>query len=139
MDALYSLFADHGPGALTWGLLFLGGLAARHLLPHIGWKYAQDVISRALNEIAFAVREVAQVYADAIKEDPNRNGKLDPEEKERAKQMAIAAAKRNLGAAGLKRLGRVLGLDDVTDWIAGHTEAAVSMLPKKNPALPPAA
>jgi hypothetical protein len=128
MDTFFTLVAEHGPSALTWGLLFLGGLAARHLLPHIGWKYAQDVISRAMNEIAFAVREVAQVYADAIKE-ANADGKLTDAEKAEAKRLAIAAAKRNLGAAGLKRLGRVLGLEDVTDWIAGHTEAAVNLLP----------
>jgi hypothetical protein len=136
MDALYDLFANYGPGALTVGLLALTGLAARHLLPMIGWRYARDVASRAMNEIVFAVNEVAQVYADAIK-DARKDGKLTDEEKAEAKRLAIEAAKRNLGPPGIKRLGRVLGIEDVTDWIAGKVESAVK-LTKPAPVLPKA-
>jgi hypothetical protein len=138
MDALYSLFADHGPAALAWTLSALAGVALTYLVVRIRWEYVRGVVTRAIAEIQDAVLEVAQVFADEIKR-ASEDGKLTAEEKAVAKQMAIDTAKSNLGSKGLKRLSRVLGLGDVTDWIANKVEAAVATKPPKATALPPAA
>jgi len=122
---------------ILWGLTtgdrlwtYLGALLLAALIGLAG-KYlvgtAKDIVQRAIREVGDAVREVYQVYVQALK-DGRADGTLTEAEKIHAKQMAIDIAKANLGSKGLKRLLRILGLgDDALDkWLGTKVEAAVA-------------
>lgn len=85
-----------------------------------------------LNEIVWDEVEAAeQVMVKAIKaaKDPESDGglKITPAEGEIIKKAVIDSIKENYGMAGLKKLGKILGLDDsgITKMIATKIEAAV--------------
>lgn len=122
---MYELIENYGNSALGWVLAGLGLLLSRYVWIRIGNDYALGVLTRAWGEVRAAVAEVGQTYVAAIKAG-RADGKLTDEEKAVAKSLAIAAAKRNLGAKGLRALARILGLDSVDEWLAGRLEAAVA-------------
>lgn len=121
---LYSLIADHGMTVLLWVLSILGGLIARYVVQRIQNSFAQGVVSRAWSEIRDAVLEVAQTFVDDLKL-ARDDGKLTARERQLAKARAIETAKSNIGAKGLQRLARILGLENVDDWIGTKVESVV--------------
>ena len=125
-DLLYSILIN-GDSAIAWAAVFLAGLVAKYLLSKIGGETAQKYIGRAWLEVQAAVAEVYQVYVAALKE-ANKDGKLTAAEKSEAKTKALATVKANIGAKGLERLMRVLGLSseaEVTGWLGNKVEAAI--------------
>ena len=136
-DFLYSVFANYGVTAIQWGAVVLFGLLARLVWRWTKNQWVRDTVSRALAEVQTAVLEVAQTYADRLR-DGRKDGKLTAGEKAAAKDMAIAAAKSYIGTKGLKALARALNLDAVEDWLAGKIEREVRLL-KPVAANPPAA
>jgi hypothetical protein len=119
------LFAAYGTKAAIAAAMALGWLLAKFVYPRVG-DWADRTISRALSEVQDAVLEVSQTYADAIKSG-KQDGKLTDEEAAEAKRRAIAIAKSNIGAKGLARLGRVLGIG-VDGWLGTKVEATVKTL-----------
>jgi hypothetical protein len=128
MEIIYTVFAEYGIQVLTWILIAIAMIASRYLLPHIKNVWVVGTINRFGFEIRAAVLAVAQGYVNDIKK-AREDGKLTDEEKAEAKRRAIAMAKSYIGPKGLKILARVLGLDNVTDWIADKIEAEVAQLP----------
>ncbi|MFA6168485.1 MAG: hypothetical protein WC700_17810 [Gemmatimonadaceae bacterium] len=121
--------------AIFWGLTtgdklwtYLGALlmtaalalAAKHLSGRL-----EGIVQRALREVGDAVREVYQVYVQALK-DGRSDGKLTEAEKVQAKQMAIGIAKANIGQKGLARLLRILGIDALDGWLGSKVETAIA-------------
>jgi hypothetical protein len=95
-----------------------------------GRGYPWDVVRRAMFEVGSAVYEVYQVYTSDILKG-RADGNLTQEEKDHAFQLALATAKSNLGAKGLKRLLKVLGLESTAEldkWLGTQIEAKVAEL-----------
>lgn len=116
----------YGHQAFLWMGALLAGAIARWITNHQKAGIARDIELRALREVGGAVTEVEQVYVAGI---TNGGQKLTPEQAAKAKADAIATVKANLGEKGLKRLAAILGLEDVTNWIAGKIESAVGSMP----------
>lgn len=129
-----SIFATYGPDVVAWVLAALGAVIT-WLVARLGASaWAASVIQRAWVEVQGAVAEVSQTYADAIKA-ARADGSLTDMERAAAKAQAIAIAKENLGEKGLRRLGRVLGVD-VDRWLASKTEQAVKVMKGAAPPVP---
>lgn len=129
---MYDLIQNYGLYVLG---LVLGGIAtllAKFVFPRIKAGYARDLAQRAWVEIQGAAFEVGQVYVDGLKA-ASKDGTLTVNEKAAAKVMAIDVAKANIGAAGLKRLGRVLGVN-IDTWLASKVEQAVAIQKLTKPA-----
>ena len=119
-------------GIENYGALALGALASivalgiKHMLG-ARHGFLGDIVYRAGDEVMSAVKEVHQVFIDELKK-ARADGKLTSEEKQQARDMAIAIAKSNLGAKGLKRLAKALGLGDVNSWLGNRVEESVADL-----------
>ncbi len=115
------------------GLLLVTG---RYLLPKLkewldakidGEKhgYVEKVVLRATDAVYTAVRDIGQTYVDAIKEGA-ADSKLTPEERTKAKKLAVDKARDLIGPAGLDVLYEVLGGDVRVDkFLESKVEAAV--------------
>lgn len=126
-EYLITLFSDHGVDALAWILSALAALGVKYAWGKIKNDWARGVLDRAYAEIKAAVLEVAQVYADEIK-DARADGKLTADERDDAKLKALTIAKANIGTKGLARLARVLGITSLDHWLANKVEANVRAL-----------
>jgi hypothetical protein len=122
---MIELFATYGPDALAWVLAALGTALTGLVGLVIRAVYVREIVGRAWNEISGAALEVAQTYADAIKE--RRGGGLTDDEKREARTLAIESAKANLGKRGVARLARVIGID-VERYLGSKLETAVKMI-----------
>jgi hypothetical protein len=132
-DSVYGLMADYGLGAMTWMLAILAAAGAwlmvrlslastwRALIVELG-AHARDV-----------VLEVWQVYVEALKA-ARSDGKLTPEEKETARQMAVEKLRARLSLPKLIALGggalaRVFHHDEwaqkLEELLGGAVETAV--------------
>jgi len=126
---MYELYADYGMGAM--GLLLAGVtfLVGRFVLVLIDNATIGGIAQRAWKEARDAVAEVNQTYVNELKagRSPSSEGgsRLTGSEKAKAKAMALAIVKSNLGAKGIRRLGRVLKVD-LNGWLGTRIEAAVS-------------
>ncbi len=120
-----------GDSVISW----LGALVAAFLIKFIASKISHDkarfIVSNALHEVFEVVAEVEQVYVKALKA-ANEDGVLTDAEKKEAKAKAMAKLKSNIGAAGLVKLGKVLGID-AEKWLAGKVESAVHATPSSAP------
>jgi hypothetical protein len=138
-DLLYWALV-HGDSILFWVLTALGGLAARLVLAHVKNTTINGVVGRALNEIGDAVLMIGHTYVGDLKA-ASADGTLTDAEKTKAKADAIDVAKKNIGADGLAKLAKVLGIDDLDHWLGTKVESAVasvagSELPKVKLAAP---
>lgn len=140
-DLLYWALV-HGDSILFWVLTALGGMTARLVLAHVKNATVNGVVGRALSEIGDAVLLVGHTYVDDLKA-ASADGSLTPEEAARAKSDAIDVAKKNIGAAGLAKLAKVLGVDDLDHWLETKVESAVATVNKTgistSPGVKPAA
>lgn len=122
---MYDLIINYGPYAAT---LILGGISwllSHFILVLIHSTKLRSLAGRAWDEIQAAVLEVEQTYIAALKEGREDDGKLSAAEKAEAKSRALSIAKENIGAKGLHRLARILGVEDLDKWIGGKIEAVV--------------
>jgi len=118
----FELISTHGT-TLTAAAATLIGAALGALHVRSGWITA--TLGRLGVEVRAVVLEVSQTYTDEVKA-AAADGLLTPEERARAKAMALAKLKSNLGKKGLDRIERILGIDSIDDWLSTHIEAAVS-------------
>jgi hypothetical protein len=128
-DMLYQILI-HGNAVIAWVGVALVALLARYVVAKIGNDLLRGCVGRALDEVRDAVAEVWQTYVSALKE-ANVDGKLTAEEKALARQKALAIVQGNLGTKGIARLGRILGIDSVNDWLATKIESAVDVSKKQ--------
>lgn len=134
MDWLFEmLFSSLGMKGVAY-VLVGGGLGYLVNAFLKGRGYQWDVLRRAIFEAGAVVYEVYQVYTSEILKG-RADGKLTPEEKTIAKDLAMDKLKSNLGKAGLARLARVLGLkgDALDGWLGNKVEAAVLELKSARP------
>lgn len=129
-DLLYSLVASWGGRALLLVLGGVGWLVNRFVLPKVG---GSKYLARVWDEARAAALEVGQTFVDDIKAG-RADGKLTEEEKRAAREKALAILKANIGAKGLKRLARILDLEDAERWLTNKLEAAVAVT---KPPVPP--
>jgi hypothetical protein len=108
--------------ALTW----LAAKVAQLIHAKVKNEYLRGVLFRLDDAVLAAVREVHQVTVEELKA-RSTDGKLTPEERARAKQVAIDAVKSHLGKRGVGELAKVLGLDNggVDKLLSTRVEAAV--------------
>ncbi len=127
-DLIYDVLLE-GQSVIAWMASFV--LAA--LLKFIADKTEDNkygkYVGRGVTEISDAVAEVYQTYVKSLKF-YSEDGTLTDDEKATAKDMAIEAAKANLGMKGVKRLSKVLGFglpgDALDDWMESKVEATVA-------------
>lgn len=131
--SVYSLVADYGPTVVAGVFTVIATVFA------LIWKkqsWARDMVVRVGVEVKAAVLEVEQTYIDELKKakDPASEGGVEITKAEavRAKDLAIAAVKRNIGIEGLRRLARILGITALDQWLGTHVEAAVKSLTKES-------
>jgi hypothetical protein len=125
-DFLYNVLMS-GDSVIVWVATLVVGLIGKYVLAKIGNETVKKYVGRALDEVYDATGEIHQTYVKALKE-ANADGKLTAEEKAEAKRMALDVAKANIGSKGLARLGRILGIDSVDDWLDTKVEASVAKL-----------
>lgn len=126
-EVLFSLIAEYGAQALVWVTTALMGLLATHVFVKIKGDGAKGLVTRATGTVFEVVTEVWQTYVAGIKKG-REDGKLTPEEAAEARKRAWEAFKDNLGAKGLKRLLKVLGVDEagLEKWFGTKREVAVA-------------
>lgn len=90
---------------LTWGAVKL----TQYIQAKTKNVLVQGILIRATDAVTTSVKEVSQVYVDAIKE-ASADGVLTKEEQARALELALFKAKQHLGPHGLQELLFVLGL-----------------------------
>jgi len=113
-----------GDKVLSWVLALLGTLLSTYVIRKYLSGSVRDILSRALAEVVDAVMEVKQTYADGLKAGAE-DGKLTREEAAEAKARALAVVKSNVGAKGLARLARVIGVD-VDRWLGTKVESTLA-------------
>jgi hypothetical protein len=85
----------------------------------------RDLMNRATDAAIAAVSDVAQTYANEIKA-ASQDGKLTREECAAAKDKAIEKAKILIGPEGLKVLAKIVGGDQVDEFLGTKVEEAVA-------------
>ena len=124
MDILLDILVS-ADTAIAWAATAVVGLIGKFLVDKIKSEKVRLYVGRALDEVYDAVAEVYQVYVAELKE-AKADGKLTQEEKDKAKHMAVETAKANIGAKGLARLARVLGIDSIDQWLESKVEATIA-------------
>lgn len=132
---MWEFLATNGEKAVAWGLAALGMVLARLVWVRISSDWARQAVARAYDEVTGAVLEVWQTYVSELKR-AKVDGLLTDAEKREARRRAVAVAKENIGAKGLKRLANALGVSrffgeadaKVDRWIESKTEAVVAGL-----------
>lgn len=81
-------------------------------------KRAAKYINMALDAVRTAVKDVAQTYVDALKEE----GRFDENAKKEAFALAMVKVKNIMGATAYKTLAEIYG--DVEQWLQSNIEAA---------------
>lgn len=117
----HELIAQYGLTVLEWLLAGLSLLLAKYVFVKIDNDIARGVTERLWGEVRTSTLEVGQVYVSEL--DLNSDGKISAEEKATAKKMALDKVKANLGKAGLAKLARIVGGDNIDDYIGGKIEA----------------
>lgn len=123
---------SYGPELIGTAFAGLAAFVARFAVNHV---WLGGMLDRLLIEAKAAVAETEQTYVDQITEG-RADGMLTPDEAKAARAAALSTLRSNLGAKGLRRLGRVLGLTDAElDRLLGtRVEAAVKALSAAAPA-----
>jgi ABC-type taurine transport system substrate-binding protein len=90
-------------------------------------QYSAGVLGRLSATAETAVQSVWQTYVEALKT-ANADGKLEAEEKARAKKLALDELKSYLGAKGLGEIVKVLGVGsgEVDKVLSSALEAAIA-------------
>lgn len=125
-DALYQALI-HGDSVVAWLGAAVAALIIKYLIAKIGNDKIRLYAERAAREVFNAVEEVWMTYVKALKEG-NLDGRLTPEEKAEAKTRAISIAKSNIGAKGITRLAKVLGVGELDTWLGTKVESSVNAL-----------
>ena len=119
------------------GIAWLGGRVGELVQAKVGNETLRGVLLRLQDAVETAVKDLEQtVVADA--KAAASDGRISREEGRRIKDKAVRQVKSYLGPTGLKQLGEVLGLWElsVEDFIGSKVEASVLDLKR---AAPPAA
>jgi hypothetical protein len=132
---MFELIAEYGDKAAAFLVATAAALLTRYVWNRITRESLRGIAQRSYAELIDAVLEVWQTYTSTLKE-RNADGELSEEEKAEAKRRALEIAKTNLGAKGLKRLGRALGFTELfgvdltrtESWMASKVETAVATL-----------
>lgn len=127
------LYIEYGPVVLAAIFTGLAWLYSRFLADKIkGQRWGQMAL-RAGQELRAVITEVNATYVKELKA-AGEDGTWTDKEKAKAKEMAIAKFKENWGAAGVKRMAKVLGIGDAVDsWLGTQVEATLAEMK----ALPP--
>ncbi len=131
MDAISWLVSHAGDGAL-WALGFVGSWLLAVVTKHVS---ARAIVLRALQEVGAAVFEVAQTFVSNLKL-AAVDGKLTKNEVGEAKRRALELAKSNIGVKGLKRLAKVLGIEDIEAWLGNKIESSIASAKLTSPGVP---
>jgi hypothetical protein len=102
----------------------IGALGGKLVHRHIRWKRATDVLDRLGQHVHRAVLSTYQTYVRSIREG-REDGVLTNAEKDRAKQLAVEAAK---SYCGWDDLVWILGLDGANSAIDDSVEETVALL-----------
>lgn len=120
-----------GDSVIMWVAAGLLALIGRYVVAKIGSEKIRTYVGRAVMEVSDAVKEVYQTYVSALKAS-NVDGRLTDDEQAEAFTMALDIAKSNLGAKGLERLARILGIGSdpaaLDAWLGTKVESAVASL-----------
>jgi hypothetical protein len=123
-----------GDKVLSWVLALLGTLLSTYVIKKYLSGSVRDLLLRAWAEVIDAVIEVKQTYTDSLKT-AAADGRLTTAESEEAKHRAVQIAKSNLGAKGLARLARVIGVD-VDRWLSTKVESTLAKIKRATPGNP---
>ena len=121
---MYELIISYGHAAVVAIISVLSIVLTRYVFGAIKRVWLRDALERLWVEAKKTVISVEQVYVKALKEG-RADGKLTAEERARAKLRALAELKSNYGMKGIRKLARVLGIDDIDGWLGRTVEAAL--------------
>jgi hypothetical protein len=88
---------------------------------------ARGVLLRLTDAVENAVLEVEQTTSEALRA-AAEDGKITSDEAEKVRQVALDAAKRQLGTHGVAELRQVLGDEEVDELIGGRLEAHLARI-----------
>ena len=123
--SLISTLLLWGDKIAAWALALLSSVLTGYVVRRYLRGIAADILARAVSEIIDAVAEVKQTFVDSLK-DAAADGRLTQPEMKEARERAIVVAKANIGPKGLARLGRILGVDSLEQWLTTKVEAVVA-------------
>jgi hypothetical protein len=124
------LIVEFAEPVATLVVTLLGAILTRFVWSRISSDWARRLLQRVYSEVVDAVLIVWQTYVDELKQ-KSADGKLTSAERAEAKRRAVDTVVKNLGATGIERLAKVLGLkgtESTVAWIENKTEAAVAGL-----------
>ena len=120
------------------GVAWLGGRVGELVQAKVGNEALRGVLLRLQDAVVTAVKDLEQtIVADA--KAAASDGRISREEARRIKDKAVRQVKSYLGPTGLKQLGEVLGLWElsVEDFIGSKVEASVLDLKRAAPLTAP--
>lgn len=106
---------------------FITGLLSKLIMTKVNNEFASGVLDRAQKEVFAATAEIGMTYVKKIKESA-ADGELTDAEKKAAKDAAVSVAKSNIGKKGLNSLAKVVGGENVSNWIGNKVETSVASL-----------
>lgn len=113
-------------------VLALIAVALGFLISWIKTKTDNALINRAVAGVSefarLAVQEVWVGYVEALKRDPDRDGKLSEEERVEARERAVEIVKSYLGAKGIAALLKALGIESeiLDSFVGAQVEQALA-------------
>ena len=120
----------------SMGVHWLGARAGELIQARVDNERLRTILLRLDDAVVTAVKDLGQTLVGELRA-RTKDGKLSREDRRHLKETAVRHVKTYLGSTGLKELGRVLGLWElsVDDLIKSKVEATVHDL--KRAATPP--
>lgn len=122
----------------SMGVHWIGTRAGELIKAKVDNEHLRAALLRLDNAVVTAVKDLEQTLAKELRA-LARDGELTRDDRRRLKETAVRHVKRYLGASGLKELGRVLDLWELSieDFIGSKVEATVHDM-KRSPIPAPA-
>jgi len=125
---MFDTVVGYGDKLVVWLAGLLLAAITAWVVKSIKSKTARELVSRALDEVVDAVQAVYQRFVSGMKAE----GTFSRDAAKLAFEMAMREAKSNIGAQGLRRLARIVGVD-VDRWLGTKVESAVAEVKKSIP------
>ena len=119
---------------LAAGLTWLAARLASLIRGRVANEALQGILLRVGDAVLTAVKELDQTVVAEIKA-TSVDGRIEPGERQRIKDTAVAKVKGYLGAEGVEQMSRVLGIGNASldGFIGSKVEAAVHDLRRTDP------